>query len=140
MDRVPRFKMLRALWARAKALLARLMMPQEREARLRAQRWQQGQMAERLFRDEALRQSMGTAQHRWPAQRWQQMQTAERQIRDGIARGTGDPDSDVRPPAPDYPDAWALQGQAAQEAQRLAYGVWQRQAQHQHHQPSPSRR
>ena len=98
MDRFTRFKLLRALWARAKNLLAWLVTPYEREARLRAQRWQQ-------------------------------IQTAERQIRDGVARGAGDPDSDVRPPAPDYPEAWALQGQAAQEAQRLAYEAWQRQAQ-----------
>ena len=138
MDRVSRFKLLRTLWARAKALLARLITPQEREARLRAQRWQQTQMAERLFRDATLRQTTWTVQRGGPAQRWQQMQTAERQIRDGVARGAGDPDSDVRPPAPDSPEAWALQGQAAQEAQRLAYGVWQRQAQHQ--QPSPYRR
>jgi len=126
MDRFTRLKMLRALWARAKNLLAWLVMPYEREARLRAQRWQQVQMGERLIREELLRRT-GNTESVGRAQRWQQIQTAERQIRDGVARGAGDPDSDVRPPAPDYPDAWALQGQAVQEAQRLAYEAWQRQ-------------
>ena len=129
MDRFVRFKLLRALWARARTLLAWLVLPHEREARLRAQRWQQIQTAERLVREEALRRTTGVTESVGRAQRWQQIQTAERQIRDGVARGAGDPDSDVRPPAPDYPEAWALQGQAAQEAQRLAYEAWQRQAQ-----------
>jgi hypothetical protein len=131
MDRFVRFKLLRALWARARTLLAWLVMPYEREARLRAQRWQQTQMAERLIREEALRQTTDL-RGRLHASRWQQIQTSERQLRDGIARGAGDPDSDVRPPAPDYPEAWALQMQAAQEAQRLAAEAWQRQVQQQH--------
>jgi hypothetical protein len=66
MDRFTRFKILRALWARAKHLLAWLHGPREREARLRAHRWQQ-------------------------------INIAERHIRDGMIRGTGDPDSYIRP-------------------------------------------
>jgi hypothetical protein len=41
MDRFTRFRMLRALWARARALLAWLHGPQQQHLRLRAQRWQQ---------------------------------------------------------------------------------------------------
>jgi len=41
MDRFTRFKLLRALWARAKNLLAWLYGPRERDAHLRAHRWLQ---------------------------------------------------------------------------------------------------
>src|SRR5712691_10720640 len=70
MDRFTRFKILRAIWARAKALVAWLHGPREREERLRAFRWHQ-------------------------------INIAERQIRDGLIRGTGDPDSSIRPQAPE---------------------------------------
>jgi hypothetical protein len=65
-DRFSRFKILQALWTRARTLLAWLAVPQDREARIRATRWQQ-------------------------------IQVAERHVRDGIVRGTGDPDSSIRP-------------------------------------------
>jgi hypothetical protein len=41
MDRFTRFKILRALWTRAKNLFAWLVGPREREERLRMQRWLQ---------------------------------------------------------------------------------------------------
>ena len=74
MDRLTRFKLLRALWARAKNLLAWLYGPRTREERLRAQTWQQIKLA----------------------QRWQQINVTERHLRDGMIRGTGDPDSYLR--------------------------------------------
>src|SRR5207237_7758632 len=84
MDRFTRFKLLRALWARAKNLLAWLHGPRERDAHLRAHRWLQ-------------------------------INVAERQLRDGMIRGTGDPDSDLRPQANDRPGqsdaAWQAQWQ-----------------------------
>jgi hypothetical protein len=103
MDRFTRFKILRALWARARALLAWLHVPPQQQLQYRAQYWQR-------------------------------VQVAERNIRDGIVRGTGDPDSYVRPQMPDRPDTQARAGQAqawqAQwEAQRQWYEAWQRQAQ-----------
>src|SRR5437870_1933452 len=55
MDRFTRFKILRALWARARTLLAWLGGPHEREARLRAQRWHQIQVAERQLMDGIVR-------------------------------------------------------------------------------------
>jgi hypothetical protein len=55
MDRFSRFKILRAFWARARTLLAWLGGPHEREARLRAQRWQQIQVAERQVMDGIVR-------------------------------------------------------------------------------------
>jgi hypothetical protein len=55
MDRFTRYKHLRALWGRARTLLAWLSGPQEREGRVRAQRWQQIQVAERLTRDGIVR-------------------------------------------------------------------------------------
>jgi len=51
MDRFTRFKLLRALWARAKNLLAWLYGPKERDERLRAHRWLQINVAERHLRD-----------------------------------------------------------------------------------------
>jgi hypothetical protein len=91
-DRFTRYKILRALWGRARALMAWLAGPYDQEARLRAQRWQQ-------------------------------IQTAERQIRDGIIRGTGDPDSALRPP----PDARRDPARAQWEAQRQQWEFQQRQ-------------
>ena len=51
MDRFTRFKLLRALWARARNLLAWLYGPRARDERLRAQRWQHINVAERQLRD-----------------------------------------------------------------------------------------
>jgi hypothetical protein len=103
-DRFTRFKLLRALWARAKNLLAWLYGPRAREERLRAQTWQQSNQA----------------------QRWQQISTTERHLRDGMIRGTGDPDSVAHPlgVAPN-PDVWhpsqAHQARQAQDAMRRAW-------------------
>src|SRR5262249_6536320 len=69
MDQFTRFKLLRAIWARAKMLLLWINGPRERDERLRAHRWTQ-------------------------------INVAERQIRDGMIRGTGDPDSYLRPRTP----------------------------------------
>jgi hypothetical protein len=55
MDRFTRFKILRALWARAKHLLAWLHGPRARDERLRAQRWHQINVAERQLRDGMIR-------------------------------------------------------------------------------------
>ena len=54
-DRFSRFKILQALWTRARTLLAWLAVPQDREARIRATRWQQIQVAERHVRDGIVR-------------------------------------------------------------------------------------
>jgi hypothetical protein len=119
MDRFTRFKLLRALWARAKNLLAWLYGPRAREERLRAQTWQQINLA----------------------QRWQQINVTERHIRDGMIRGTGDPDSAVRPQASD-PSTDAVRAsqahthhawQAQVEAQRAWYLAAQRAEQQRRH-------
>jgi hypothetical protein len=55
MDRFTRFKLLRALWARAKNLLAWLHGPRARDERLRAQYWQQVNSAQRYTRDGMIR-------------------------------------------------------------------------------------
>ena len=55
MDRFVRFKLLRALWARARALLAWLHGPQQHQLRYRAQYWQQVNIAERQIRDGIVR-------------------------------------------------------------------------------------
>ena len=55
MDRFTRLKTLRALWARARALLAWLHGPQQQSLRLRAQRWQQVQVAGRQLMDGIVR-------------------------------------------------------------------------------------
>ena len=55
MNRFTRFKILRALWARARALLAWLHGPQHQHLRLRMQRWQQVQVAERHLLDGMVR-------------------------------------------------------------------------------------
>jgi len=55
MDRFTRFKTLRALWSRARTLLAWLQAPHAREARLRAQHWQHIQGVERHLRDGVIR-------------------------------------------------------------------------------------
>jgi len=55
MDRFVRFKLLRALWARARALLAWFHVPQQQQLRHRAQYWQQIQVAERQIRDGIVR-------------------------------------------------------------------------------------
>lgn len=54
-DRFTRFKLLQALWARARALMVRLARPHAHEARLRATRWQHIQVAERHLRDGIVR-------------------------------------------------------------------------------------
>ena len=87
-DRFTKFKLLRALWARARNLLAWLAFPKSQESR-------------------------------HAAQRWVQIQIAERHIKDGVIRGSGDPDSAVRPvtwPAYDV-QAWEPQREAAQRFQ-----------------------
>jgi hypothetical protein len=55
MDRFVRFKLLRAFWARARALLAWLHVPQQQQLRYRAQYWQHVQVAERNIRDGIVR-------------------------------------------------------------------------------------
>ena len=55
MDRFTRFKILRALWARARSLLAWLHVPQHQQQRYRAQYWQQVNIAERQLRDGIVR-------------------------------------------------------------------------------------
>lgn len=55
MDRFTRFKLLRALWARAKNLLAAIHGPRARDERLRAQYWHQVNSAERHLRDGMIR-------------------------------------------------------------------------------------
>jgi hypothetical protein len=96
MDRFTRFKLLRALWARAKNLLAWLYGPKERDARLRAQRWQH-------------------------------INIAERHLRDGMIRGTGDPDSDIRPPNTASTGAGDAAWRTQWEAQRQWFEAYQRQ-------------
>jgi len=112
MDRFTRFKILRALWARAKNLFAWLVGPREREDRLRMQRWLQ-------------------------------INIAERHLRDGMIRGTGDPDSDVRPPGPDtqstQAEAWRRQLQAQREW-FAAYDRYERALREQQQRPHNGRR
>lgn len=55
MDRFTRFKLLRGIWARAKHLLAWLHGPRAREERLRAQVWQQVNVAQRQVLDGLIR-------------------------------------------------------------------------------------
>ena len=55
MDRFTRFKILRALWARARALMAWLHGPQQHQLRQRYHYWQQVNMAERHIRDGVVR-------------------------------------------------------------------------------------
>jgi len=100
MDRFTRYKHLRALWGRARTLLAWLSGPQEREGRVRAQRWQQIQVAERLTRDGIVRgtgdpdsagggQEMGQREHQRQAEharREAQRQWVERQQRQAQQR------------------------------------------------------
>jgi hypothetical protein len=86
-DRFTRFKILRALWARAKNLMAWLVGPREREERLRMQRWIH-------------------------------INIAERHLRDGMIRGTGDPDSYMRPSGPDPQATQAEASRRQGEAQR----------------------
>ena len=102
MDRFTRYKHLRALWGRARTLLAWLSGPQAREGRVRAQRWQQIQVAERLTRDGIVRgtgdpdsaggvqetgqreQQRQAEQARREAQRqWVEMQQRQAQRRNG---------------------------------------------------------
>ena len=96
MDRFTRFKILRALLARAKSLLAWLHGPKERDERLRAQRWQQ-------------------------------INIAERHLRDGMIRGTGDPDSYLRPQSTESTGTGDAAWRAQWEAQRQWYEAQQRQ-------------
>ena len=88
MDRFTRFRMLRALWARARALLAWLHGPQQQHLRLRAQRWQQVQVAERQLMDGIVRSTEdpdtrvrppAAAQPSTSAQAWQAQREAQRQ-------------------------------------------------------------
>ena len=103
MDRFTRFKLLRAIWARAKNLLAWLYGPRAREERLRAHMLQQINVA----------------------QRWQQTQVSERQLRDGQVRGIGDPDSAAAPAGADSQQAayqaWRAHLQAHHQAQEAAH-------------------
>jgi hypothetical protein len=99
MDRFTRFKILRALWARAKNLLAWIHGPRARDERLRAQQWQQ-------------------------------INVAQRYTRDGFVRGTGDPDSYIRPQTTER----SGQADAAWRAQWEAQRRWYEAAQHQNHQ------
>jgi hypothetical protein len=101
MDRFTRFKILRALWARAKTLLAWINGPKERDERLRAHRWLQ-------------------------------INVAERHLRDGMIRGTGDPDSYVRPLGSEHHGASEAAWRAQMEAQREWYARAQRQEQQRH--------
>jgi hypothetical protein len=79
MDRFTRFKLLRALWARARALLAWLHVPQQQQLRYRAQYWQQIQVAERHIRDGIVRSSGDPDSYVRPLDRSPgQAQTAER--------------------------------------------------------------
>jgi hypothetical protein len=94
MDRFTRFKVLRALWARAKNLLAWLYGPREREERLRMHRWLQ-------------------------------INIAERHLRDGMIRGTGDPDSSVRPPGTETHGAQAADWRAQLQAQREWFAAYE---------------
>jgi hypothetical protein len=55
MDRFSRFKILQALWTRARSLLAWLNVPHHRDAQARAYRWSQIQVAERQTRDGIVR-------------------------------------------------------------------------------------
>ena len=55
MERFSRFKLLRALWARARALLAWLHVPQQQQLRARMQYWQHVNIAERQLRDGIVR-------------------------------------------------------------------------------------
>jgi hypothetical protein len=102
MDRFTRFKILRALWARAKNLLAWLYGPRERDERLRAHRWLQ-------------------------------INIAERHIRDGMIRGTGDPDSYIRPPGTERNGMVDAAWRAQLEAQREWYMAAQRWEQQRRH-------
>ena len=88
MDRFTRFKLLRALWARARAFLAWLHGPQQQHLRLRAQRWQQVQVAERHLMDGIVRSTEDpdarvrpptAAQSGSTAQAWQAHREAQRQ-------------------------------------------------------------
>jgi hypothetical protein len=101
MDRFSRFRILQALWTRARTLLAWLAVPQDREARIRATRWQQIQVAERHVRDgivrgtgdpDASQRTQGPVpdQVQWDAARWQweaQRQWLETQQRAQQRRG-----------------------------------------------------
>lgn len=55
MTRFTRFKLLRALWARARSLMAWLAYPKSQEARRAAERWTRIQIAERHLRDGVVR-------------------------------------------------------------------------------------
>jgi hypothetical protein len=101
MDRFTRFKLLRALWARAKNLLAWLYGPKERDERLRAHRWLH-------------------------------INVAERHLRDGMIRGTGDPDSYIRPQSTESHGAGDAAWRAQWEAQRHWYEAQQRQSHRRH--------
>ena len=88
MDRFVRFRMLRALWARARALLAWLHGPQNQHLRLRMQRWQQAQVAERQIMDGVVRSTgdpdsavrpQASAYHDAPVQAWQWQREGVRQ-------------------------------------------------------------
>jgi len=57
MNRFARYKTLQLLWTRARMLLAFLHGPRHQEARLRAQRWQETQVAQRLISDGIIRGS-----------------------------------------------------------------------------------
>jgi hypothetical protein len=88
MDRFTRFKLLRALWAKARALLGWLHGPQQQYLRLRSQHWQQVQVAERQLMDGIVRgtedpdtrvRPPAAAQPSTSAQAWQAHRDAQRQ-------------------------------------------------------------
>ena len=65
------------------------------------------------------------------AQRWHQINSAQRYTRDGMIRGTGDPDSVVRPQNTDSHAANDYAWRAQWEAQRHWYEAQQRAQQQQ---------
>lgn len=95
MDRFLRFKVLRALWARARSLFAALTVPHQQQQRLQAQRWQQ-------------------------------IQATARHVRDGVVRGSGDPDSALRPQSV-LPGSSVQVWQAGQRAAQRQWDDMQRQ-------------
>ena len=88
-DRFTRFHILRALWARAKTLMAWLGAPHEREARLRAWHWQTIQVAERHTSDGIVRSTgdpdsyprlVAPPQHHTPEPPWQAQWEAQKRF------------------------------------------------------------
>jgi hypothetical protein len=101
MNRFARYKTLQLLWTRARMLLAFLHGPRHQEARLRAQRWQETQVAQRLISDGIIRGSgdpdsasrprsderRAAEQRAWQAQREMQQRWMETQQQRQQRRG-----------------------------------------------------